>query len=556
MTCNPLPSLALAAVLASCAALPASRAPRNDSGGYLIPEQAAYDVLAYDLRLVIDPDRETLEGAVTVRARVVHELETFVLDLDRALAVEAVSEEGEPLAFERPGGRIRIDLGRRRDPGEELELVVEYGGRPRVAPRPPWEGGFTWARTADGRPWVATSNQGEGGDLWWPCKDHPSDKPEELRLQVTVPAGLVCASNGRLVAVEEGRRGERTYHWAVTTPIPNYSVALNIAPYVEVTAEYESVTGELLPATFWALPESEEQARAILPQFLEHLRFFERLFGPYPFRADKYGIVETPHLGMEHQTILAYGNQFREDERGYDWLHHHELAHEWFANLVTAPDWNDFWIHEGFGTYAQNLYEEELGGPEAYRASMAALRVRILNAKPVAPRAPHTSGQMYFVDLDAPDGELQGDGDIYFKGAWVLHTLRYLLGDEVFFPLLRRMAYPDPALEAVTDGSHCRFATTDDFLRLAEQLSGRRLDWFFAVYLRQPELPELVVERAEGELALRWEVPAGLPFPMPVELEIDGERRRVDVDTAGTRVPLQGDAEVEVDPDGWLLLAE
>ena len=211
-----------------------------------------------------------------------------------------------------------------------------------------------------------------------------------------------------------------------------------------LTQEYQSTAGDELPVTYWVLPENEEQGKEILPEFVEHLAFYEDVFGPYPFRGDKYGVVETPHLGMEHQSIIAYGNRYRGDPNfDYDWLHHHELAHEWWANLVTAADWNDFWIHEGIGTYCQALYLERKFGVEAMRRKMAADRRQIRNRGPVAPRGARDTHWMYFGNR----GEASPTGDIYTKGSWICHSLRYLLGDETFFRVVRRWAYPDPELE-------------------------------------------------------------------------------------------------------------
>lgn len=528
---------------------------RNDSGGPLLAEQAAYDVRYYELSVAVDPEQRSVEGRLVVRADVLEPLERFVLDLDSRLAVRRVSEQGRDRTFTHDGGRIRVELGEERPRGARLELEVEYGGIPREAPRPPWEGGFTWSSTADGSPWIATSNQGEGADLWWPCKDHPSDEPDSMHIRVRVPAPLVCASNGRLERVEEHANGTRTFHWFVSTPINNYTVALNIAPYATIRRDFASVSGDLIPVTYWVLPENIRKGEELMEQILEHLRFFEDLLGPYPFRADKYGVAETPHLGMEHQTIIAYGNGYRNNRWGYDWLHHHELAHEWFANLVTAPDWNDFWIHEGFGTYLQNLYVEKLHGKAAYRESLEELRGRILNLRPVAPREARSSGQMYFLDDGETEGRRSSDGDIYYKGAWILHSLRWLIGDADFFRLLRRMAYPDEGWEARTDGSQCRFATTEDFRVLAEELTGRELGWFVELYLRQPELPVLESELRGSQLELRWRTPAGLSFPMPVEVRIGEERRRIPMPGGRALVEIPPGVDHELDPDRWLLRA-
>src|SRR5690606_23925924 len=253
-----------------------------------------------------------------------------------------------------------------------------------------------------------------------------------------------------------------------------YNIALNIATYVRIEGTLESVDDEAFPVTIFALHEDEERARAFFPEVLDHLRIYEELLGPYPSRADGYKVAQTPHLGMEHQTVIAYGAAFDNvamtggRDWGFDALHHHELSHEWWGNLVTNADWKDMWLHEGFGTYMQALYAERLGGEELYQAYLAQERQYLANRSPVAPRETRTSGEIYF----------DSGGDIYSKGAWVLHGLRWVLGDEDFFEAFRLMAYPDPADERVTDGSQVRFATTDDFLEIAERVSGKDLDWF------------------------------------------------------------------------------
>jgi aminopeptidase N len=523
-----------------------------DSGGQLTAEQAAYDVRFYDLALRVSPADSSIAGTLTVVADIVNPTGRLVLDLDTLLHVSGVvSADGAAATrqFERRGGQLWIDLQREHRSGEQVRLTVSYAGRPRVAPNPPWDGGFTWARTRSGAPWIATSNQGQGADVWWPVKDHVSDKPDSMAIRIRVPESLVVASNGRLRQVEEHGDGTRTYHWFVSTPISTYNVALNIAPYRVIEESFTSVAGDRFPVQFYVLPESYEQGRTLFREILAHLRFFEELLGPYPFRADKYGVAQTPHLGMEHQTIIAYGANF--DNRamtggrdwGFDALHHHELAHEWWGNLVTNPDWNDMWLHEGFGTYMQALYAERLHGAEGLHAYMATMRPGIANRRPVAPREIQTAGEIYF----------SGGGDIYSKGAWVLHTLRYLIGDDAFFSALRRMAYPDPALERVTDGRQTRFATTDDFLRIAEAASGMELDWFFESYLRQPALPRLLVEPAQDGWTVRWQGPDGQPFPMPVEVEIDGQRRRLAMTNGQAQLPATGAARPVVDPSGWIL---
>ena len=562
-------SLALLVLLAACGLAPVGvaqdtdEAPLNASGGELLADQACYDVLHYDLTLAIDTSAQTIDGQLIMTAAVLAASEQIALDLDNRLTVSAVSVNGQPASWDHSDGRIVL-TGLALKPGASIAVGVSYGGAPRVAPNPPWDGGFTWETTDDGSPWVATSCQGEGADLWWPCKDHPSDKPEGMDLRFDVSADLVAASNGVLVSNTLIGQGKRRFHWRTEQPISNYCVALNLGPYVTVSTVVEGVSGDDFPFVFYVLPENVAAARAALPDFVDHLRFFEQTIGPYPFRAEKYGLVETPHLGMEHQTIVAYGNRYRQGSEDYDWLHHHEASHEWWANLVTAADWKDMWIHEGFGTYMQALYLEQRFGVDSYRAKMASARAQLNNRRPVAPRETRDSKQIYF----GQDGAF--DNDIYDKGSWVLHALRWVLGDEPFFAGLKRVAYPTAEHALATDGSQVRLVDTEEVRALFEETAGRDLARFFEVYLRQPELPELLVSREGAVLSLRWQVADGGPLEVPVPVEIDGRSVRVampggrgQIDLAaasrqqGSRPGSGPDAvEVLIDPHGWLLRAE
>jgi aminopeptidase N len=538
------PTVLLAAhMCAQKDAAAAGEPARNVSGGVLIPEQACYDVRHYELRLRVDPERESIAGELTMRAVATAASDTVVLDLDHALAVERVEFAGKPVSAVREHNRIRVPI--ELDEGAEFTVAVHYGGVPRRAPRPPWSGGFTWAKTPDGKPWIATSCQGEGADLWWPCKDHPSDKPESMDLHVTVPQDLVCAANGKLVATERvAGTDTKTFHWRVGVPIANYCVAVNIAPYVLIEDTYQSLAGDSVPVQFFVLPQDEARARKELPEFLDHVRHMEEVCGPYPFRGEKYGIAQTPHLGMEHQTIIAYGNKFQKPSFDYDWLHHHEMCHEWWANLVTCRDWKDMWIHEGIGTYMQGLYIESRRGRAHYLVQARQWQRTLGNQRPVAPREPQDSKQIYF--------GRGGSNDIYYKGACIMHTLRWLVGDDEFFVALRRLAYPDPDMEKAIDGSCVRFEDTDGVQRILEQHTGFELGWFFEVYLRQPKLPRLVQEKSADKLVLRWETPDGLPFPMPVAVKVGDETVRVEMQDGRGEVALRGQNAV-VDPEGWVL---
>ena len=555
--------LALASLLLAAAA----GAQPNDSGRPLDPEQAAFDATYYALALAIDPAARTIGGTLTMEARVVQPTAAVLLDLDAPLAVASVEEvaylagSGDevalPRAFEREGGRLRIRLGRTAQPGEGLRLRIAYGGTPREAPRPPWDGGVTWAETEDGTPWVAVSCQIQGADLWWPVKDHPSDEADSVRVALTVPAGLRAISNGVWEGRTDNGDGTATERWFVSTPINNYGVSFGVGPYETVEAEYVSPLGYTATVPFYVLPERADDARRQLPSLLRDLDFLERTFGPYAWRGDGYKILHTPYLGMEHQTLVAYGSTFQDNAFGFDWLHFHELAHEWWANLGTAPDWRDFWIHESFANYAEALRAEDVAaaeGPEAADAAYLAYLARTRrhnNVIALAPRETRTTQQLY---------ALPGGGsnlDIYHKGGWVLHSLRYLFDDDpAFFAAMRSILYPSEAHEAVTDGRQARFVSTDDVLAAFSRAAGRDLAGVFEVYLRQPDVPRLRAERSGDTLALEWVVPEAAGdavFDMPIEVTVDGAARRVEMTGGRGQVRVPAGATVEIDPAGRVL---
>ena len=487
-----------------------------DSGGELLEEQAAYRVNYYDIDLYIDPADRSVHGSVISGIELVDASDTFVVHLDsvftthRMLLIHA-DEQPEPLDFIHEDGLIIGSFKEEIAEGNRLAIEIVYSGKPRPAPNPPWEGGITWAETENGEPWIGVSCQMNGADIWWPVKDHPTDRPDSVSVKLTVPAGLKAISNGSLQTIQQYSEDTRTFHWKTRYPINNYAVTMNIAPYVELRRSYQSINGESFPVYFWALPENRDKAEELLIQVMDHMRFFEELLGPYPFRKEKYGIAESPFLGMEHQTLIAYGAGYQNDvvfgtDSEFDDLHHHELAHEWWGNLITVYDWKDFWIHEGFATYMQPLYAEQMHGEEQYHHFMREIHHRISNNMPIAPRTTRTTREMF-------DGR-----DIYMKGAWILHTLRGLIGDEDFFMLLRRMTYPDPEQEGKSIKSPGRFVDTDDFIELSSDISGKRLEWFFETYLRHAELPRLQKRWEENKLYLSWSTPSDNPFPMPVKV--------------------------------------
>ena len=519
----------------------------QDSGGELLPEQAAYDVFHYDLAVRVAPAHQRIDGRLTVRAAVEDSLEHLVLNLDRRLSVRRAWEDGRRAARrsvtrKNNENELWIALGSPHAPGDTITMTVPYGGAPRVAPNAPWDGGLTWAQTPAGAPWIATSGQTEGADLWWPVKDHPSDEPDSMDIAITVPDALVAASNGRLRSVDRASDSTETYRWHVSTPINTYNVTLNTAPYARLDTTYASTSGTSVPVAAYVLPADSARAARALPGFLDQVRFLEETLGPYPPRADKYGIAQTPFLGMEHQSLIAYGHDFASGGLGYDApfdaLHFHELAHEWYGNFVTAQDWKDFWLHEGTATYLEALYAEHVEGDPGYHELTTYFRAQVAGGTAIARTGPTTAESIYH-------------RDVYFRGAMLLHTLRYLVGEEAVRTLLRRFVYP----EGRTAGSGAAFrpVTTSDFIKMAEAIAGRSLRAFFEVYLYRAPLPKLETSQSDGTLTLEWTDTGDVSFEVPVPVQIRDTTRRVRMVGGTGQIAVPSGAEVEVDPQGWLL---
>ncbi len=415
----------------------------TETGGVLMFEQAAFDVQNYDLTLAADPKTKSISGTTVMTAKTVIPTNVIVLDLDTPYTITKVSDGVEDLKYERRGGKIWIWFPMTKQVSDEIKTAITYNGTPREAPRPPWIGGFIWTKTPGGADWISVALQNDGADLMFPCKDHPSDKAATSAMHITVPDPLVATGPGKLESTKKNANGTTTYNWRMTNPIANYSLVFNAAPYKLIEDTYKSITGEMMPIKFYILPESFDKGAGLIVEQKKYLAFYEKYLGPFPFRAIKVGIVETPHLGMEHSTNIAYGNKFKYNADGTDGLLLHEFGHEYWANLVTASDWRDFWIHEGFQSYMDTLYQEYLHGKPAYMAVMKGRAKNFRNMQPIAPREPKIAYQVYMAEPDY----VKSDGDIYGKGAYFLHTLRYLIGDEAFFKALHHMAYPTKQME-------------------------------------------------------------------------------------------------------------
>ena len=483
-----------------------------DSGGTMPAEQARLNFDHAELHFTVDPARRHLDGEATLRFTAREATDVLLLDLDRNLPIRRIAIDGKPVdksAWSNPDGRLRIRLPKPLAKGGSVSTTIAYGGEPHVAKRAPWDGGFVWSHTDDGQPWVASAVEGEGCDLFWPCIDQPTGEPDLVDTYVTVPRALAAPGNGVLIDIED-HGATRTWHWRIKQP-DTYAISINVGPFKELKGNYASRYGNTIPMELWYLPAHEAGAKALFAEFPRMLDFFEQEIGPYPFGDEKMGVVETPHLGMEHQTLNAYGNGYPKSEYGFDWLLQHEFAHEWFGNQETNRNWDDMWLHEAFGTYMQPLYGQYLVGDMAYFAMLHTERLSVSNRSPIVSGQRRTEEQVY-------DGKTGPGLDIYYKGSLVLHTLRGLIGDDAFFESVRRLVYgrPDPK----PGNFKPRYASTREYIDIVNQVTGKNLQWFFDVYLYDAALPKLETTRQGDTLRLHWVTGHGDPFPMPLEVQV------------------------------------
>ncbi len=520
----------------------------QESGGPIAPERAALHLDHVDLAIEVFPDKQQIQGVATLTLTTSAPQTALQIDLDKNLPVSAVSVDGKALApgsWSNPEGRLSVTLPRPLKAGGRAVVRIAYGGTPHVAVRAPWDDGMVWAKTpVDRKPWIASTAEGYGCDLFWPCLDFPRGEPDTVDLHITVPAGLKAAGNGKLVKVDRLGDGRTVWNWHARSPNP-YSVTLQIAPYAEITGTYRSRYGYTMPMTYWHLPGREKKAEGLFAEFAPTLDFYETLIGPYPWSDEKMDVAETPHLGMEHQTVNAYGNNYKKTPSGFDEIFQHELGHEWFGNQMSAANWDDYWLHEGYAQYMQPLYGRWREGEARYAVMMDDFRLSIRNKAPIVSGRIMTEEEVYEEEKGGP-GQ-----DIYVKGAWVLHTLRNLIGDDKFFEATRRLVYgrPDPK----PGNFQPRFSSTPEYIQIVNQVTGKDMNWFFDVYLKEAALPELIETRQGGTLSLAWKTPKDKPFPLPVEVSIDGKVTKVAMEGGKATLDVPEGAHVILDPDSRIL---
>jgi aminopeptidase N len=544
-----LPALLLAPLLAAAAQTtpPAKGSPplteqTQKSGGERPAEQLAVRFDSADLAFEVLPATYRLTGVATLGFTATAPLARLVIDLDRNLPVSGIAIDGvalKPGDWSNPDGQLVVRLPRRLAAGQKVSARITYGGTPHVAVRAPWDDGVVWSKTPAGETWFATTAEGYGCDLFWPCLDFPKGEPGVVTLHITVPKGLKAPSNGKLLGVDTLPDGRTRWNWRTEHP-NTYAIALNVGPYEELSGTYRSRYGNTIPMFYWYLPGEKAKAEKLFAEFAPTLDFYEAVVGPYPFGSEKVGVVETPHKGMEHQTINAYGNDYAKAIEGFDWLFHHEFGHEWFGNQLTAANWDDYWLHEGYESYMQPLYGRWREGEARYATMMSGQRGTIQNKVPIVRGRVITEEEVYEASKGGP-GQ-----DIYVKGSWVLHTFRNLVGDDAFGKITRLAVYGrvDPQPGNFTP----RFGSTAEYEGFVRQITGKDYRWFFDVYLRQAALPELVETRTGDRLSLTWNVPGNGPFPLPVEVQVGDTITRLPMTNGRGTLAVPAGAHVVVDP--------
>lgn len=471
--------------------------------GSIAEERAWWDVSWYGIDISPDYTQKRITGSVSMIFRVLKQGTKMQIDLQQPLQITQISWGGKQLKFERDGNVYFAFFPESPLTGNVEMIRIQYEGKPQVAVRPPWDGGWIFAQDKLGRPWMSVACQGLGASVWYPCKDHQSDEPDSAAISITVPDTLVATANGRLRSVVAHGNGKSTWTWAVTNPINNYNIIPYIGKYVHWEKFYQGEKGRL-DCNFWVMDYNFEKAQVQFKQVDSMLRCFENWFGPYPFYEDGFKLVESPHLGMEHQSAVAYGNGYMNGYRGrdlsqtgwglkWDFIIIHESGHEWFGNNITAKDFADMWIHESFTNYSETVYTTWQSGKEAGNAYVRGTRALIENDEPIVGK--------YGVNKE-------GSNDMYYKGGNLIHYIRQLFGDDEKFRL---------SMRAMNDSFYHKTVTYDDVVGFWSRQAGKDLAPLFKQYLTTIQIPKLEYKIKGKKLQYRWvNCIAGYNIPVKV----------------------------------------
>jgi len=512
--------------------------PRQDTlRGSVTPEREWWDLTFYHLDVKVNPADSTRKGRNTIRYQVLWPKQVMQIDLQVPMVISNVYQDNKPLKFTRDGNAWFVEIEKTQTTGAKNELVVHFEGRPTVSRNPPWSGGLSWKKDKKGNPWIVTTCQGDGASIWWPCKDHQYDEPDSMLISVTVPGNLTGVANGRLKSEIKNSDQTKTFNWFVSNPINNYCVNVNIADYAHFAEKYPGEKGDL-DCDYYVLKENLEIARSYFSEARKVLAALEHWFGPYPFYEDGFKLVEVPYPGMEHQSSVTYGNGFKfgyggRDVSGsgwgmkFDFIMEHESSHEWFGNSITSKDIADMWIHEGFGAYSESLFVDYHFGKQAGSEYCIGTRKNIGNRSPII--------GYYNVNTE-------GSGDMYSKGANMLHTIRQLVDDDEKF---RGM------IRDISAEFYHQTVTTEQIENYISDATGIDLKPFFNQYLRQTKIPFFDYTLDGEVLRYRWDncIPE---FNMPLKITINDEVKWIVPTVVWKEIPVSKNVRVTVDQNFYI----
>jgi aminopeptidase N len=506
--------------------------------GSITPEREWWDLTYYHLQVKVNPADSSFSGSNLIGYQVIEPNGIMQIDLQPPMKITSVTQGGTSQKFTKDGNAWFVQLSNGQKTGDVNYLLVEFEGKPKISKRPPWDGGVSWGMDQDSNLLIVTANQGDGASLWWPCKDHPYDEPDSMLISVTVPEPLVNISNGRLRNLERHTDGTNTSHWFVSNPINNYGVNINVGNYVHFGEVYKGEKGNL-DLDYWVLPYNLEKAREHFKQVPQLMEAFEYWFGPYPFYEDGFKLVEVSYPGMEHQSSVTYGNGYKNGYGGrdvsktgygmkFDFIIIHESGHEWFANSITNWDIADMWIHESFTAYSENLFVDYFWGREASAAYCRGTRLNISNDRPI----------IGFYDVNH-----RGSGDMYAKGANMLHTLRQMIDDDQKWRQILRGLN--------TEFYHQTVKSQQIENYLAEH-TGLDLKPFFDQYLRDTRIPTFEYALLNGTMRYRW-ANCISGFQMKLKVYINGQAHwLVPTQKWQNLSPEEPINSIEVDPDFYV----
>ncbi len=488
------------------------------------PGRDWWDVTKYDLHVKFNIEDSTISGWNVIQFKVLKKGEVMQIDLQEPMIIDSVTIpflekfDGQigllklfptKLNFKKEGNAYFINLNELMLKITKHQLLtIFYHGKPQIAKRPPWDGGLIWKKDSSNHPWVSIACQGLGASVWYPCKDIQSDEPDSAEMHVTIPDSLVCVGNGRFRGKVVNADKTATYDWAVTNPINNYNIIPYIGKYVNFNEIFKGLKGDLT-MDYWVLDYNLEKAKKQFVDAPRMMKAFEYWFGPYPFYADGYKLVDAPHLGMEHQSATAYGNEYQPGYKGtdlsgsgwglkWDFIIVHESGHEWFGNNITSKDLADMWIHESFTNYSETLFTEYSYGKEAADAYVIGTRKRIVNDIPII----------------GPYGvNKEGSGDMYYKGGNMLHTIRQAINnDELFRKILR-------GLNKIFYHQTVATKQIEQYISTQSKIDFSKI---FDQYLRTTQIPVLEYKQHGYQLQYRY-TNCVRGFNLPLKINFKGQ---------------------------------